>query len=475
MYPKLELFLDGEWASGSGRDSQPVINPATGASLGELPHATDADLDRALAAAERAYKPWRAVSGYERSKILRRAAALIRERRNHIATVLTLEEGKTLAESLSEVDSSADIIEWAAEEARRTYGRVIPGRTPTVRQMMIQEPVGPVAVFTPWNFPMTTPARKVSSALAAGCTVIMKAAEETPGTAVELVRAFQEAGCPAGTLNLVFGVPSHISDRLISSPVIRKISFTGSVPVGKLLTKAAADGMKRVTMELGGHSPVLVFADADPVAAARTLAVGKYRNAGQVCIAPTRFYVHESIEKPFTESFVEATKALKVGDGMDSASTMGPLANPRRVEAMERFVADAEQRGAEILTGGKSGSNQGFFYQPTVIRNAPDNSLLMTEEPFGPLAPITPFSAFDEALTKANSLPFGLASYIFTASTETALAASDGLEAGMVAVNSLGLGLVETPFGGVKDSGYGQEGGTEGLEAFTVKKFVSLM
>ncbi|MDB5825020.1 MAG: aldehyde dehydrogenase family protein [Herminiimonas sp.] len=474
-YPELALFLDGEWVKGGGRDSRPVLNPATAKAIGELPHATDADLDRALTAADRGFKLWRAVSAYDRAKILRRAAALIRERRERIAYVLTVEEGKTLAESGAEIDATADLIEWAADEGRRSYGRVIPGRTPNVRQMMIQEPLGPVAAFTPWNFPGTTPARKVGSALAAGCSVILKAAEETPGTAVELVRAFADAGLPAGVLNLVFGVPEHISERLIASPVIRKISFTGSVPVGKLLTKAAADGLKRVTMELGGHSPVLVFGDADPVKAANILASGKYRNAGQVCIAPTRFYVHESIAQAFTDAFVQATKAVRMGDGLDGASTMGPLVNARRVASMEKFIGNAVERGARILTGGERGSKKGTFFQPTILRDMPDDSLIMTEEPFGPLAPITTFSSFDEVMARANALPFGLASYVFTRTTETALAASAQIEAGMVIVNSVIIGLTETPFGGVKDSGYGQEGGIEGLEAYTTKKYVSLM
>lgn len=475
MYPELGLFLDGEWVIGGGRERQSVVNPATGTSLGQLTLANDTDLDRALEAVQRTSRPWGGVPAQERANVLRRAAALIRKRRNRIAYILTVEEGKTIAESGAEVDAAADIIEWAAEEARRTYGRVIPGRTPAVRQLVIQEPVGPVAAFTPWNFPATTPARKVSSALAAGCPVILKAAEETPGTAVELVRAFHDAGLPVGTLNLVFGVPAHVSHRLIGSDVIRKVSFTGSVPVGKLLARSAADGMKRVTMELGGHAPVLVFGDADPVRAARILVAGKYRNAGQICIAPTRFYVHESIEEAFVSAFVEATNALRVGDGLDPANTMGPLANPRRVVAMEKFVTDAIRRGADIATGGECGSNLGCFFQPTVMRSMPDDSLVMTEEPFGPLAPITSFRDFDDVLRRANALPFGLAAYIFTDSTEIALAASAELETGMVAVNSLALGLIETPFGGVKDSGYGQEGGTEGLEAYTVRKLVSLM
>jgi succinate-semialdehyde dehydrogenase / glutarate-semialdehyde dehydrogenase len=472
MYSNLALYIDGEWVSGGGRESEPVINPATEKPLATLPHASAADLDRALDAAERGFKTWRATAAFERARIMRKAADIFRQRLDAIARILTMEQGKTLAEARIEVAVSADIIEWYAEEGKRSYGRIIPGRAPGVRQMMVQEPVGPCAAFTPWNFPGVTPARKIGGALGAGCSLIIKASEETPGTCVELVRAFHEAGLPKGVLNLVFGVPARISEHLIASDIIRKVSFTGSVPVGKHLTKLAAEGMKRTTMELGGHSPVVVFADADPEKSAEIAAAGKYRNAGQVCISPTRFYVQESVHDRFVKRFVEYAKAIKLGDGLADGTTMGPLANPRRLDAMEGFVADAKKRDAEVLVGGGRPGNQGFFFAPTVVANIPDDARLMTEEPFGPVAPITPFKTFDEVVERANSLPFGLAAYTFTTSTRTANLISDALEAGMIGVNSLAISTPETPFGGVKESGYGHEGGIEGLEAYTNKKLV---
>ena len=472
MYTDLALYIDGEWIAGGGRESEQVINPATEKPLATLTHAGTADLDRALEAAQRGYKLWRATAPYERARIMRKAADLIRERLELIARILTLEQGKIIAEARIEVAVSADIIEWYGEEGKRAYGRIIPGRVPGVRQMTVQEPVGPCAAFTPWNFPGVTPARKIGGALGSGCSLIIKASEETPGTCVELVRAFHDAGLPKGVLNLVFGVPSRISEHIIASPLIRKVSFTGSVPVGKHLTKLAADGMKRTTMELGGHSPVIVFGDADPEKSAEIAAAGKFRNAGQVCISPTRFYVQESNYDRFVKRFVDYAKNLKLGDGLADGTTMGPLANPRRLDAMEGFVADARKRGAEIRTGGARPGNQGFFFGPTVITEPPDYSRVMTEEPFGPLAPITPFRSFDEVVARANALPFGLAAYTFTSSTRTANLIADALEAGMVGVNSLAISTPETPFGGMKESGYGHEGGIEGLEAYTQKKLV---
>jgi succinate-semialdehyde dehydrogenase/glutarate-semialdehyde dehydrogenase len=472
MYANLALYIDGEWLSGGGRESEQVINPATEKPLATLPHASPADLDRALAAAEKGFKVWRATSAYERARIMRKAADLIRERQEAIARMLTMEQGKVLAEARIEVAVSADIIEWYAEEGRRAYGRIIPGRTPGVRQMTVQEPVGPCAAFTPWNFPGVTPARKIGGALGAGCSLIIKASEETPATCVELVRAFHDAGLPKGVLNLVFGVPAKISEHLIASDIIKKVSFTGSVPVGKHLTKLAADGMKRTTMELGGHSPVVVFADADPEKSAEIAAAGKYRNAGQVCISPTRFYVQEPSYDRFVKRFVDYAKNIKLGDGLVEGTTMGPLANPRRLDAMEGFIADAKKRGAKISAGGARPGNQGFFFAPTVVTDLPDDSRLMTEEPFGPVAPIVPFKTFDEVVERANSLPFGLAAYTFTSSTKTANLISDALQAGMVGVNSLAISTPETPFGGIKESGYGHEGGIEGLEAYTNKKLV---
>jgi succinate-semialdehyde dehydrogenase/glutarate-semialdehyde dehydrogenase len=336
-----------------------------------------------------------------------------------------------------------------------------------------QEPVGICIAFTPWNFPTLTPARKIGGSLAAGCSLILKASEETPGSCVELVRCFADAGLPAGVLNLVFGVPSDVSTHLIASQAVRKVSFTGSVPVGKHLAGLAAKGMKRVTMELGGHSPVVVFADADPEKTADTIGAFKYRNAGQVCISPTRFYVQEPVYDRFLKRFTEFANAIKVGDGLEPGVTMGPLANPRRLEAMEAIVQDCNSRGGKIVTGGKRRGNQGYFFEPTVVTDLPDDSKLMTQEPFGPIAPVVTFKSFDEVVERANSLQFGLAAYAFTSSAQTANLIGDALQAGMVGVNSVAISTPETPFGGIKDSGYGHEGGIEGLDAYLSRKFIS--
>jgi succinate-semialdehyde dehydrogenase/glutarate-semialdehyde dehydrogenase len=473
MYADLALFIDGAFLSGEGRDSEPVLNPATGQALAQLPHATTADLDRALASAAAAFPIWRRVSAYDRGRILKRAADLIRERKPAIARIMTLEQGKPLAESESEIAHAADVLEWYGEEGRRAYGRVIPSRVPGLSHTVTPEPVGVCLGFTPWNFPALTPARKIGGALAAGCPVILKAAEETPGTAVEIARAFADAGLPPGVLALVFGKPAEVSSHLIASPISRKVSFTGSTAVGKHLMRLAIDGMKRTTMELGGHGPVLVFDDVEPAAAARLAAASKYRNAGQVCISPTRFYVQESAYNAFVAGFVEAARSVKVGNGLEAGVTMGPLANPRRVEAMERMVADARDRGGRIRVGGARRGNEGLFFDPTVITDLPDDALLMTEEPFGPIAPIVPFRTLEDVLPRANALPFGLAAYAFTSSARTAAAVAEGLEAGMVGINGFSVSNPETPFGGVKDSGHGSEGGLEGLQAYFNTKLVS--
>ena len=473
MYTDLALYIDGQWLNGKGRKGEDVMNPATGKALGPLPHASKADLDAALAAAEKGFKVWRDTSAYDRSKILRKAADLLRERHDHVAKVQTQEQGKSYVESRGEVMTSADIIDWYAEEGRRTYGRVVPGRQKGVRQLVLQEPVGIVAAFTPWNFPTLTPVRKIAASLAAGCSIIIKASEETPGGAVELVKCFADAGVPAGVLNLVFGVPAEVSEHLIPKKAVKKVSFTGSIPVGKHLAQLAAKGMKKATMELGGHSPVVVFEDADPEKAADTIAAFKFRNAGQVCISPTRFYVHENNYNKFLARFTEYAKGLKLGDGLEKGTTLGPLANPRRLDAMESFVNDAKQRGGKVVTGGQRHGNQGYFYEPTVITEVPDDSKIMTEEPFGPVAPIVTFKTFDEVVERANSLEFGLAAYAFTSSEKTAAAIGDAIQSGMVGVNSIAVSTPETPFGGVKESGYGSEGGIEGLQAYTNTKFIS--
>jgi succinate-semialdehyde dehydrogenase/glutarate-semialdehyde dehydrogenase len=472
MYGNLELYIDGQWLGGNGRKGEDVINPATEKPLAHLPHASTADLDHALEAAKKGFAKWRATSAYDRAKIMRKAADLMRERYDAISKILVLEQGKVYAEARAEVITSADIIEWYAEEGRRSYGRIVPGRG-KVRQLVVQEPVGVVAAFTPWNFPVLTPARKVGGALAAGCSLILKASEETPGACVEMVRCFADAGLPAGVLNLVFGVPAEVSEHLLAKDAVRKISFTGSIPVGKHLAALAAKGMKRTTMELGGHSPVVVFGDADPEKAADTIAAFKYRNSGQVCISPTRFYVQEDVYKKFLARFTEYANGIKLGDGLEKGITMGPMANARRIDTMESFVADAKNRGGKIVTGGKRRGNQGFFYEPTVITDVPDDSKIMTQEPFGPLAPVVTFKTFDEVVERANSLPYGLAAYAFTSSNATAAAIGDAIESGMVGVNSVAVSTPETPFGGVKESGHGSEGGIEGLGAYLTTKFIS--
>lgn len=473
QFSRLKLLIGGEWADGGDGAAEDVLDPSTGQSLGRLPHACPEDLGRALAAAEAGFAVWSATPAIERRRVLMQAAALIRERQELIACMLTLEQGKPLAEARGEVAGAAEIFEWYAEEARRLYGRVIPSRG-NAQQLVMQQPVGPVAAFTPWNFPALTPARKMAGALAAGCSCIIKPAEETPGTAIELARACVDAGLPAGVLNVVFGVPSRISEFLIRAPQIRKVTFTGSIAVGKhLAALAATHGLKRCTMELGGHAPVLVFDDAAVEKAAQACAAAKFRNAGQVCIAPSRFYVQRGAYERFLEKFTEIANGMVLGEGLDTATTMGPLANERRIAAMAGFVEDAIASGGRVLAGGKRADRPGFFWQPTVLAELPDSARALSEETFGPLAPIASFESLDEALQRANSLPYGLSAYAFTSSAATAMAVSARLEAGMVGINSFAVSLAEAPFGGIKESGYGSEGGTEGLGAYLATKFVA--
>ncbi|WP_375458641.1 NAD-dependent succinate-semialdehyde dehydrogenase [uncultured Enterovirga sp.] len=473
MYPETRLHIAGEWRAARSGETIPIINPATAEEIGRLPKAGIADLDEALAAADRGFKLWKTVSAYERSKILRKAADLLRERADGIARTMTIEQGKPLAESKGETLAAADVIDWFAEEGRRAYGRVIPARMDGVMQFVVREPVGPVAAFTPWNFPINQAVRKVSASLATGCSVILKGPEETPASCAALIQAYLDAGIPGDVLGLVFGSPAEISSYLIPHPIIRKVTFTGSTAIGKQLAGLAGQHMKRVTMELGGHAPAIVFRDADVGKAASVLAANKFRNAGQVCVSPTRFLVHESILEDFTEKFTAASKKLKVGDGLDPETRMGPLAHDRRVTAIEGFVQDARDAGAEIRTGGSRIGNQGYFFEPTVLTNVPLTARIMNEEPFGPIAAIRGFSEDDEALDEANRLPYGLAAYAYTRSTITAERAASQIESGMVSINHHGLALPEVPFGGVKDSGYGSEGGSEAIEAYLNSKFVS--
>jgi succinate-semialdehyde dehydrogenase / glutarate-semialdehyde dehydrogenase len=473
MYEDLKLYIDGEFTAGSSGTGEDVVNPSNDSVLAHVPHAKQAEMDAAIAAAEKGFAVWRRTSSYERSKILRKAADLMRARADDIAKAMTLEQGKVLAEAKAEVVMSADVIDWFAEEGRRAYGRIIPPRADGVRQMVIAEPVGIVAGFSPWNFPVSQAARKIGGALAAGCAIIVKCPEETPGSPIGMVRCFHEAGLPAGVLNLIYGVPAELSEYLIPHPAIRKISFTGSVPVGKHLAALAGQHMKRATMELGGHSPMLVFDDVDAEAVATMTAALKWRNAGQVCISPTRFFVQEKVYDSFVAKFTDVAKSIKVGDGLDPETQMGPLANARRINAMEAIVADAEEKGAKIVAGGSRIGNQGNFFEPTVLTNVSKDARIMSEEPFGPVAVMLPFTETEEVLERANKLPYGLASYAFTHDAALATKVADALDHGMVSINHHGLALPETPFGGVKDSGYGHEQGVEGLQAYLSYKFVS--
>ena len=467
---ELKLFINGSWRTGEGRDEHAVLNPATGAAIADLPLASEADLDEALAASAKGFAEWRATDVEARGAILRKAASLIRERTEAIATLLTLEQGKPLVEARGEVASSAALFDYYAEEAKRAYGRVLV-RPTGQRSLVIKQPVGPTATFTPWNFPVYLMSKKLAAALAAGCSVIAKPPEETPGCTSALMRCLIDAGVPANVAQLVYGVPDKVSRHLIGSPTIRKISFTGSIPVGKHLMRLAADGAKRITMELGGHSPVLIFDDCDLEKTLDMVVPQKFRNAGQVCVSPTRFYVQRGIYDRFVEGFAARTKQVTMGNGMDAETKMGPLANSRRPEAIDALVEDARTKGARVLAGGNRG-NQGFFYQPTVLADVPLEADVMSNEPFGPVALMRPFDSFDEAIEQANRLPYGLAAFAFTENGRQANRLGDAVESGMVGINTFAISVPDAPFGGVKESGFGSEGGPEGLDSYLVTKAI---
>lgn len=469
---ELQLLINGSWRIGEGRDSSPVVNPATGDAIAELPHATPADLDEALAAADAGFRTWRAMDIEARGAILHKAASLLRERVDHIATLLTLEQGKPLGEARAEVTGAASLFDYCAEEAKRAYGRVLI-RPTGQRAIVIKQPVGPVASFTPWNFPVYLMAKKLASALSVGCSVIAKPPEETPGCTTALVHCLIDAGVPGNVVQLVFGVPDMVSRHLIASPVIRKISFTGSVPVGKHLMKLAADGAKRVTMELGGHAPVLIFDDCDLEKTLDMVVPQKFRNAGQVCVSPTRFYVQQSIYDAFVKGFAERTQKVKTGSGLEAATNMGPLANPRRPAAIGALVEDARAKGARVMAGGERGDH-GFFFQPTLLADVPNEADIMSNEPFGPVAVCRPFETLDEAIEQANRLPYGLAAFAFTENGRRANLLGDAIESGMVGINTFAISTADAPFGGVKESGFGSEGGPEGLESYFVTKAIHL-
>jgi succinate-semialdehyde dehydrogenase/glutarate-semialdehyde dehydrogenase len=474
-YPNTQLFINGQWQDAADGRTLAVFNPATGKEIGRVAHAGKADLDKALEAAQKGFETWRDMTAADRSKIMRKAAALMRERAGEIAPVLTQEQGKPLAEAKGEAMAAADIIEWFAEEGFRVYGRIVPSRwNLAVRQMVIKDPVGPVAAFTPWNFPINQVVRKVGAALAAGCSMLVKAPEETPAAAAALIRAFADAGLPPGVLGLVYGNPAEISSYLIPHPIIRKITFTGSTPVGKQLAAMAGQHMKRVTMELGGHAPVIVCEDADIALAVKSAGAAKFRNAGQVCIAPTRFLVHESIKNEFAQAMAKYAQGLKVGEGLTEGTQMGPLANPRRLTAMAEFHEDAVKRGAQVLAGGKRIGDSGNFWEPTVLADVPLEAKVFNDEPFGPVAALRSFTKLEEAIKEANRLSFGLAGYAFTKSLKNADLLTRKVEVGMLWVNMPAMPSAEMPFGGIKDSGYGSEGGPEALDAYLNARAVAI-
>jgi succinate-semialdehyde dehydrogenase/glutarate-semialdehyde dehydrogenase len=472
-----DLYIDGQWTAGSNGKRVDIVDPATEQVVDSVPSANEADLDAALAAAEKGFKQWREVDAWTRSAKVRRVAELIRERADAIAAVMTEEQGKPLAEARGETLATADQFDWYADEARRLYGRTIDGHNRAHRLLVIRQPIGPVAAFSPWNFPALLSGRKIAPALATGCSVIVKPAVEAPRTTMMLVAACHDAGIPAGVIGVVTGSSSMISKYLIDSGVIRKVTLTGSVPVGQAILKMCAEKIIPASMELGGHSPAIVFEDADIEKAAEICARGKFRNNGQVCICASRFIVHESVVERFTKRFVEVTKSLRMGDGRDPKTEIGPLTNRRRLEAVESLVADAVSKGAKVAHGGRRPPEftRGYYYEPTVLCQVTAKMNVMTDEPFGPIAPITTFRTMEEAIEIGNQTEFGLAGYVFTNRTRTAMLASEGLDSGMIGVNNVVIATAEAPFGGVKHSGYGREGGSEGTEAYTITKYINIL
>tara|TARA_Y100000590_G_scaffold285367_1_gene321148 strand:+ start:1342 stop:2784 length:1443 start_codon:yes stop_codon:yes gene_type:complete len=476
MYSKFGQFIDGKWQPSEKNETYDVINPATEEVIGKASKASPADVEKALQSAEKGFAVWRKFLPWDRAAIIRKIADEMRKKNNELAKWMTLETGKPLAESLAEVSGSADIFEWNAEETKRIYGQTVQSRFQNTRVIINYEPVGVVAALSPWNFPLVLASRKISTALAAGCSVICKPDVITPGTVMELVDIINKCGVPPGVVNLLSGDPASIASQLISSNIVKKISLTGSTRVGKIILKQAADKIQRVTMELSGHAPFIVHEDANVEKATDMAMAAKYRNNGQVCISPSRFYIHESKKKQFTKSFVDKTLKLKIGNGIDKDVQLGPITTKKRLEEIEKLVEVTKKEGAQVLCGGKrpSGFNKGYFYEPTVFDNVEENFKIMTEEPFGPLTPLLTFKNFDEVIKKANNQVAGLAAYVCTGSMELANKTSEALETGMVAVNTPFISNAETPFGGIKQSGYGREGGSVGIKDYLNIKYTHL-
>ena len=476
MYNKFGQFIDGKWQQAENNETYVVINPATEEIIGKASKASSADVQKALESAQKGFELWKKFSPWKRAEVLRKIADLIRIKNNELAKWMTLETGKPLSEGLAEVSASADIFEWNAEETKRIYGQTVQSRFENTRIIINYEPVGVVAALSPWNFPLVLAARKISTALAAGCSVISKPDTITPGTVMELVNIVNKCGVPPGVVNLLSGDPAEIASQLISSDIVKKISLTGSTRVGKIILKQAAEKIQRVTMELSGHAPFIVHEDANIEKAIDMAMAAKYRNNGQVCISPSRFYIHESKKEKFTKSFVEKTLKLKIGNGMDKNIHLGPITTKKRLEEIEKLVEETKNEGAKVLCGGKRPSefNKGYFYEPTVFDDVKDNFKIMTQEPFGPLSPLLSFKSFDEVIKKANNQVAGLAAYVCTNSIELANKTSEALETGMVAINTPFISSAETPFGGIKQSGYGREGGSVGIKDYLNIKYTHL-
>jgi succinate-semialdehyde dehydrogenase / glutarate-semialdehyde dehydrogenase len=473
-YPCTRLMINNRWIDATDGKTMAVLNPATNLEIGRLAHAGVVDLDYALAAAATGFEVWRKTPAVERGKLMRLAANILRERADMIAQLMTQEQGKPLPEARAEVMAAAETIEFMSDEGRRIYGRVVPSRMPSVQNTVYKEPIGVVAAFTPWNFPINQIARKLSAALAAGCSIIVKAPEEAPASPAAFIQSFIDAGVPAGVIGLVYGIPSEISSYLIAHPTVRKITFTGSTIVGKQLAAMAGAYMKPCTMELGGHAPVIVAEDADVMTAIKGAAAAKFRNAGQACIAPSRFLVHRSIKSEFNEALLSYVRQLVVGDGLVAGTTLGPLAHARRITAMQTLTTNALHCGAHLLIGGERIGELGNFFAPTVLDNVPISADIFNQEPFGPIVSLRTFDVLDEAISEANRLSYGLAAYGYTRSLKTAYRLSHELQVGMLWINQAAIAWPELPFGGIKDSGYGSEGGSEALLPYLNTRIVSI-
>jgi succinate-semialdehyde dehydrogenase/glutarate-semialdehyde dehydrogenase len=470
------MYIDGKWCEADKGGTIGVINPATEDVITDVAYGGRAEAHRAIEAAAKAMPGWMKQTSWDRAKVLKKTAELMRERCDAIARTLTMEQGKPIPEAKAEILHSADTFEWFAEEGKRSYGQIIPNSQPGKRHMTIKHPVGVVAAISPWNFPITLQSRKIAPALAAGCTIVCRPASQTPLSLVQVFECMVEAGLPAGVANLVIGPAQEMADEFLENPVCRKISFTGSTEVGKQLMKGAADQVKRLSLELGGHAPLIVFPDADPEVVAKAAVIGKFRNNGQVCIAPSRFFVHQDIHKKFTEAAVEHAKNLKLGNGLDAGVEIGPMFEKKAMQATIELVEDARKTGAKVLTGGKRSDrfDKGYFFEPTVLSNLSPNAKIMTEEPFAPVMPLLDFTKIDDVIRAANNTRYGLAAYVFTNDLTVAWKMAEGLEAGIIGLNDPVPAVPQCPFGGMKESGLGRELGHEGLEAYLETKYVSI-